>query len=196
MEKFKVGVFTFTLCVVISCISVSPAHAIPCSPRLPVEGSIDCRDGAPGDDTLGSGDDKAFDLNAGVYFGFNDWVFLQLQGPSSQETAVDVGLNLVLFNPVMGLWSISDTSWNDFENMTVILKSDTTSEDKIYWSSYLLAENAWSGRWFSGRPLSSFSVFGRDAVGIPEPATWGMLAAGLLAMVWAGKIHRNRIFPA
>ncbi|WP_455212083.1 PEP-CTERM sorting domain-containing protein [Kaarinaea lacus] len=195
MEKFT-GVFALSACAVFLCVYVFPVHAIPCNPRLPVEGSVACLDGAPGDNSLGSGDDKAFDLNAGNYFGFNDWNFLQLQGISSEETAVDVGLNLALSNSVMGSWSIFESAWNDFENLVVILKSEVAGEDRIYWSSYLLEDGASSGRWFSGRPLSSFSIFGRDPTGIPEPGTWGMLAVGLVAMMWAGKICRKQSFPA
>jgi hypothetical protein len=189
------GGLSCTVVIVFYCIYVLPAHAIPCSPRFSVQGSEACLDGAPGDDTLGEGDDKAFDLNAGNYFGFNNWSFLQLQGPASEETVVDVGLSLAFINPAVGSWSIFEFAWEDYDNLVVILKSDTTGEDTIFWSSYLLQDAAASGMWLSGRPLSSFSVFGRVSIPIPEASTWSMVAAGLVALMWAGNIRRQRMFP-
>jgi hypothetical protein len=202
MEKLT-GVFGLSILAVVFLVYGLPAHAIPCEPRLlgqGLEGSVGCLNGAPGDNVLGQGDDKAYDLNAGNYFGFNDWSFLQLQGAPSNETVVDVGLSVGFtnpINPVMGSWSIFESTWDNFDDLVVILKSDTTGEDMIYWSSYLLGVDLIEvGSWFSRRPLSSFSVFGRVALSIPEPRTWSMVAAGLVVLTWAGKIRRKRIFPA
>lgn len=197
MEKL-IDVLRFAVVIVFFSIYVLPVHAIPCIQRIPgqgLEGSSACLDGAPADDTLGEGGDKAFDLNAGNYFGFNDWNFLQLKGPSKDETVVDVGLNLVFTIPVMGSWSILESTWEDFDNIVVILKSNTTGEDMIYWSSYLLDNGAFAGDWLSLRPLSSFSVFGRVSVAVPEASTWSMVAVGLVAMGWVGNLRRKRMFP-
>ncbi len=197
MDKLT-GVIGLPVWAAFLCFYVLSAHAIPCIPRIPgqgLEGSVACLNGAPRDNTLGSGDDKAFDLNAGNYFGFNDWRFLQLQGPSSVETVIDVGLSLVFINPAMGSWSIFESTWQDNDNIVAILKADVTGEEMIYWSSYLLNDGATIGDWLSVRPLSSFSIFGRGSVPIPEPDTWSTVAMGLVAMVWVGNIRRKRMFP-
>ena len=178
--------FCLTITTVFLGLYVPPVNAIPCSPRFPgngLTGSTACLNGAPGDDTLGAAGDKAFDLNAGNYFGFNDWRFLQLQGPSMEQTDVDVGLSLEpFFNSVMGAWSLSGVAAMDFDHLVVILKSNVSSEDRIFWSSYLLQEDAASGFWFAQKALESFSVFGRVSVAIPEPVTLSMILAGLVVL--------------
>lgn len=171
---------------------VFPVYAIPCNPRLPgsgLSGSTACLDGAPGDDTLGIVGDYAFDINAGSYFGFNDWQFLQLKGPFTEQTEVDVGLGVN--GIVMGFWSISATAGMDYDNLLVILKSNISSEDMIFWSSYLLSNTANMGFWFSGKPLESFSVFGRVSVPVPEAGTFSLMLAGLWVMLLrAGRVRR------
>jgi len=193
MKKNTIGFFGLTLCTAVVLVYVLPAGAIPCGSRPGIVGSVACLDGAPDDNTLGEGDDKAFDLNAGNYFNYNDWSFLQLKGSSGDETAVDVGLEVELFTNAVGSWSIIQSAWEDSDNLVIILKSDTTGEDKIYWSSYLLADGQSASLWVSGRPLSSLSIFGRASVVIPEPVTWSMVVAGL-AMMWAEKIRQRRTF--
>ena len=202
MEK-TIYVLRLTLVTLILCGYVLTAYAIPCSDRVPgngLTGSMGCLNGAPGDNTLGSGDDKAFDLNAGNYFGFNDWRFLQLQfaGSSLGETEVDVGLDIEPYtNFITGPWSIFESAWDDFDNFAIILKSEISGEDLVFWSAYLLNDNAASGIWHTvGRPLSSISIFGRVAAAIPEPTTWSMVMVGLAALVWAGTIRNRRAIPA
>ena len=179
------------------------AQAIPCSPRVPGQGlapSVACLDGAPGDSTLGDGIDYAFDLNAGAYFGFNDWSFLQLRSPrspSDDETVVDAGLIVdAVGNSVMGSWLISPSIWADYDDLAVILKADVAGEDNIFWSTYLLQEAKSDGTWFSGRPLANFSLFGRTSqVSIPEPETWSLLLAALIALVAVSTVGRYTISP-
>ncbi len=179
------------------------AWAIPCSPRVPGQGlalSVACLDGAPGDDILGDGIDYAYDLNAGAYFGFSDWSFLQLRSPRSptdDETVVDAGLIVdAVGNSVMGSWLISPSIWADYDNLAAILKADVAGEDNIFWSSYLLQEPESDGTWFSGRPLASFSLFGRTSqVSIPEPGTWSLLLAALIALMAVSTVRRKTASP-
>ena len=87
MEKYT-GFLGFTLyfltiTTVFLVLYVPPVNAIPCSPRFPgngLTGSTACLNGAPGDDTLGAPGDYTFDLNAGNYFGFNDWRLPNIPG--------------------------------------------------------------------------------------------------------------------
>jgi hypothetical protein len=192
VKKYRAILGLSVLTVILSSY-VLTANAIPCEPRFPgngLTGSTACLDGVPGDDTLGMAGDNAFDVNADSYFGFNDWEFLQLKGPTIEQTEVDVGLGLN--GIVMGSWSISAAAGMDYDNLLVILKSYISSEDMIFWSSYLLPNTADMGEWFSRLPLESFSVFGRMSVSVPEAGTFSLMLAGLVVLILgAGSISRQ-----
>lgn len=189
VDKF-VGVFSILVFSFFYSVSV---QAIPCDSRFPgqgLTGSQVCLNGAPGDSTLGFGGDYAFDLNAGSYFGFNDWVFLQKQNTRVPpdplfETAYDAGLNVTPFvNLIMGTWSIFDSAWADWDDLTIVLQSDISGENQIFWSAYLLQEGATFGLWRTGgKPLVSVSIFGRRmVVPVPEPMTLEIFGLGLLGI--------------
>jgi hypothetical protein len=83
-----------------------------------------------------------------------------------------------------------------YDNLLVILKSDISSEDMIFWSSYLLSNTADMGDWFSGRPLASFSVFGRMSVSVPEAGTFSLMLAGLVMLMLRAGPTRHQRTPA
>lgn len=157
------------------------ASAVPCSPIVLSAGilpSVSCQDGPVGDTQ-----DSAADLNAGNYFGSNQWVQLD-------TTADGVDGSVWSFIPasgpngtLIGGFNLNSSLWDSFSQLTVVLNGRGGAFDTdIKWSAYLLPQGydglyAWSYDYI--HRLTNASIYGTARVSVPEPATLAMLLMGL-----------------
>lgn len=100
------------------------AYAVPCN-QGSVSGSSNCQNGGGNNDQLNS----PLTVNAQVFFGFDDWVYLQKDNEGTLETAtgMDFGLTVTPYNDSWsastGLWEFSSTLWDTYSNAMIVIKN-------------------------------------------------------------------------
>ena len=159
------------------------ASAVPCGGILTggIAPNIGCQNGPAGDTSP-----SASDLNAGNFFGINNWTLLD-----STADGVDSSYwSFVLSNPngtKLGLFFLADSIWDSFSSLTVVLNGRGGEQDgNIKWSAYLLPENwdAYGWAYDFHNKLTSASLFGvARTVAVPEPASVAIFLIGLSGIV-------------
>lgn len=184
------SLFQFTAAVVLALAAVG-AQAIPCSAGsvTPPSPSAPCQDGIDNNDFVSN----PLTVNTENFFGFNDWVYLEKQNADggALETNIDVGWTVMPtggnWPSDTGSWSFNASTWDTYEDVMIVLKSG--NNNGTFFSGYLLDNVAMdiAGFWDTGdKDISHLSIYARgDGDGpsggtVPEPATLGLIATGLL----------------
>lgn len=120
-----------------------------------------------------------------------DWLFLEKSEQGDSRTNFDIGL---IVDPVpngansQGSWSID--GWHSFEDLMIVLKAGNG------YIGYQLADKEISGTWNTGdinnKGLSHLSIYGRDEVPVPEPATLLLFGTGIAGLAGAGLRKRKK----
>jgi hypothetical protein len=158
----------------------------------PVTTSTSYRNGSSGDKN-----DKAADLNNGMFFGLNDWVKIvktnvpkEHDGDSISNTKGGTTLKVTFDDDDKlneGTWSFTGTNpWTVYKKVVIVLKSGKTKPNPgLFWTAWLLADGTLGGNWktSSKKDLSHMTAYGSKTVSnVPIPAAVWLFGSGLIGV--------------
>jgi hypothetical protein len=187
----------FGLMLVFVMLGMNVANAATFGPVTP---TTDSRDG-PANDV----NDTADDLNAGNFFGLNDWQEITkidtndtdnsyTNGPLSIDNGIRQNGDLV-----SGTWSLDPSVWQTYKAITLVLNDGRASND-VFWTAWLLDPGAISGTWEmniigtnSFRNLSHMTAYGSP---VPVPAAVWLFGSGLAGLIGAAARRKSTAVQA